>query len=280
MVETGERREQFYAQYGGLFHGRLVQEVGQIFEKYYDGAHVDVRVALALATVPRHRFAEGYSFSQTYRNNILDLETDLAAEFIVDSLSGKKLSRERIVTVVEKALDEHNATASQPALVAYMTQMVLPDMNTEDSSALDIGCGTGYQTAILSETGFSHVTGVEIKPHLAKKAAELLKDTPGVRIISGDGKSLPTRRKFDGIVVGAQVNSREDLERIKSYLALGGKMIAPVELKTLGLTDEQIASAGLGKGNLDTAALVLITRVGVRKFTQASKGIVGFVDLV
>ncbi|KKR76951.1 MAG: Methyltransferase, UbiE/COQ5 family [Candidatus Levybacteria bacterium GW2011_GWA2_40_8] len=161
-----------------------------------------------------------------------------------------------------------------------MIQEVLPGIDAQDTSVLDVGCGTGYQTALLREAGFSQVTGVEIKPHLAQRARQLLEDTPGVRIITGDAKKLPARKKFDAIVVGAQTNSIGDVDNLKRRLKIGGKMMIPIGLKARGLSDAEVKAIRFFQGPYSSAKLMLITRVGPNKFTQEDKGTVGFVDLV
>ncbi|KKR76952.1 MAG: hypothetical protein UU21_C0001G0006 [Candidatus Levybacteria bacterium GW2011_GWA2_40_8] len=106
MVESAEGREQFYAQYRDQLHARFIQDIGKVLAESYNAPHLDIRVALALVTVPRHRFADGYSFSRTYRNNILDLETGFAASSIARSISGRKLSYDRIMEITRRNLEE------------------------------------------------------------------------------------------------------------------------------------------------------------------------------
>lgn len=61
-------------------------------------------------------------------------------------------------------------TISQPSLVLFMTRMLDPEMN---SKVLEIGTGSGYQTALLAEFS-KEVFTVEIIPQLSKKAKKRL----------------------------------------------------------------------------------------------------------
>lgn len=263
MVESIDRRQTFYQEYSGQLHARFVQDIGRILETEYqnlypDPIRLDIRVAEALATVPRHLFVPGYSFSRTYRDKILGLEDEGA-------LNGA-------------------STASEPSLVAFMTQLVIPDGDMVNATALDVGSGSGYQTAILSAVGFSRVTGVEIKPHLAKRSRELLKDTPGVRIITGDAKNLSPRRKFDAIVVAAQANNLDHVRKLRKHLRVGGKMIIPISVAALAQVmagdDPELAKQADEKGLSNLSVLSLFTRTGRNTFREDPKTVVRFVDLI
>lgn len=263
MVESVNRRQAFYQEHGGQLHARLIQDVGRDLETEYkslypDPIRLDLRVAEALAKVPRHLFVPGYSFSRTYRNTVLRLEDEGA-------LNGA-------------------ATASEPGLVAFMTQLVLPDKDIAGTTALDVGSGSGYQTAILSAVGFSRVTGVEIKPHLAKRSRELLKDTPGVRIITGDAKNLSPRRIFDAIVVAAQANNLDHVRKLRKHLRIGGKMIIPISVAALAQVmagdDPELAKQADKKGLSNLSVLSLFTRTGRNTFREDPKTVVRFVDLI
>ncbi len=263
MVESTDRRQAFYQEYGGQLHARLIQDVGRDLETEYkslypDPIRLDLRVAEALAKVPRHLFVPGYSFSRTYRNTILRLEDEGA-------LNGA-------------------ATASEPGLVAFMTQLVLPDKDIAGTTALDVGSGSGYQTAILSAVGFSHVTGIEIKPHLAKRSRALLRDASGVKIITGDAKNLSPGRKFDAIVVAAQATNLADVKNLSRHLKIGGKMIIPISVAALAQDiageDPKLAQQAERKGLTELSVLSLFTRTGRNTFREDPKTIVRFVDLV
>src|SRR5579871_5256625 len=120
---------------------------------------------------------------------------------------------------------EHGQTISQPYIVALMTELLDPHGSDR---VLEIGTGSGYQTAILSRL-VRHVYTVEIVPELAKSAAERLASM-GYRNISvrqGDGyKGWPERAPFEGIVLTAA--PVEIPQTLLEQLAPGGRLVAPV----------------------------------------------------
>lgn len=263
MVESTDRTQAFYQEHGGQLHARLVKDIGRILETKYqslypDPIRLDPRVAEVLTTVPRHLFAPGHSFSRTYRDKILRLEDEGA-------LNGA-------------------STASEPALVAFMTQLVIPEGDMANATALDVGSGSGYQTAILSAMGFSHVTGIELKPHLAKRSRVLFKDNPGVRIITGDAKNLSPRRKFDAIVVAAQASNLDHVRKLREHLKVGGKMIIPISVAALAQEiageDPELVKQVDELGANDLSVLTLFTRTGRDTFREDPKTVVRFVDLI
>jgi protein-L-isoaspartate(D-aspartate) O-methyltransferase len=91
----------------------------------------------------------------------------------------------------------------EPQLWAFVLDRlgVLPG-----ARVLHVGAGTGYYTAILAELAGEDgsVTGVEIEPDLARRAAEALADRPQVRIVRGDAVEL-RELPFDRIVFSCGV---------------------------------------------------------------------------
>ena len=122
-------------------------------------------------------------------------------------------------------------TISQPYTVAFQSQLLeLP----EGAKVLEIGTGSGYQTAILLALGYQVYT-IERQGALFKKT-QLLFRKLGLRpkkYIFGDGyKGLPEAAPFDGIIVTA--GAPEIPEALLSQLKIDGKLVIPVG------TDEQI----------------------------------------
>jgi len=117
-------------------------------------------------------------------------------------------------------------TVSQPFIVALMLELLRV---TPGASVLEIGTGSGYQTALLAALGASVVT-VEILPGLAVRArrtvTDLLPDAD-VRFLVADGyEGWAPSAPYDRIVVSASPPSvPEALER---QLADGGRMVLPV----------------------------------------------------
>ena len=119
----------------------------------------------------------------------------------------------------------HGQTISQPSLVAYMTEQL--ELN-KTHAVLEIGTGSGYQTAFLAEFS-GKVYTVERIEELRRKARERL-DFLGYRNISyrvGDGTlGWAEHAPFDRIMVTAAPKEIPSL--LLEQLAPGGIMIIPV----------------------------------------------------
>ncbi len=116
-------------------------------------------------------------------------------------------------------------TISQPYTVAFQTELL--DIKKGDK-ILEIGTGSGYQTAILQVMG-AVVYSVERQNELFKKTSILLPKL-GIRpkhLSFGDGyKGLESHAPFDGIIVTA--GAPEVPKVLLSQLKIGGKMVIPV----------------------------------------------------
>lgn len=116
-------------------------------------------------------------------------------------------------------------TISQPYMVALMTQCL--GLKSTDR-VLEIGTGSGYQTAILA-TIAAGVYTVERLPALTKNAEDILRELGynNVRFLVGDGtKGWPEEAPFDGIVVTAGAPRLP--EPLVEQLAEGGRLVIPV----------------------------------------------------
>lgn len=119
----------------------------------------------------------------------------------------------------------HEQTISQPSLVLKMTEQLSLD---ENSRVLEIGTGSGYQTAFLAEFSKEVYTIEKIKK-LGEGAKDKL-DQLGYKNITykiGDGSNgWPEYAPYDRIIVTAAAEKVPD--ELVEQLALGGIMIIPV----------------------------------------------------
>ena len=117
-----------------------------------------------------------------------------------------------------------NQTISQPFTVAFQTQLL--DIRHGDK-VLEVGTGSGYQSAVLLELG-ARVFTIERQKILNIGAQSLLPNLGyNPRFFYGDGfEGLPTYAPFDKIVVTAA--AQEIPVKLSEQLCPGGKMVIPV----------------------------------------------------
>ncbi len=116
-------------------------------------------------------------------------------------------------------------TISQPYIVALMTELL--DLSGEEK-VLEIGTGSGYQTAILAKLAKAVYT-IERKEELAKGAETILSDLGYKNIIFkvGDGTlGFPEETPFDRIIITAAASFLP--EPLSEQLREGGKIVAPI----------------------------------------------------
>tara|TARA_B100001113_G_C21105694_1_gene620793 strand:+ start:1513 stop:2118 length:606 start_codon:yes stop_codon:yes gene_type:complete len=119
----------------------------------------------------------------------------------------------------------HGQTISQPFIVAFMTDNLKMDTSHK---VLEIGTGSGYQSAVLASLSH-HVHTIEVIDELAKKAALRLEKFGynNVTVHIADGyNGLPDEAPFDRIIVTAA--SEEVPETLIGQLSEGGIMILPI----------------------------------------------------
>ncbi len=115
-------------------------------------------------------------------------------------------------------------TISQPYIVALMTHAAGV---ARGDRVLEIGTGSGYQTAILAEIGCV-VYSIEIRPELARCAAALL-DRPEwhIHLRTGDGHAgWPSAAPFQAILITAAPKSLPPV--LAEQLRAGGSIVAPL----------------------------------------------------
>ena len=116
-------------------------------------------------------------------------------------------------------------TISQPYIVAFMAEAL---MLRGGEKVLEIGAGSGYAAAVLSEIAAGVYTVERLGP-LAEKAAALLAELgyDNVHVLHGDGtKGWPEHAPYDAIVVAA--GGPQVPESLKEQLKVGGRLVIPV----------------------------------------------------
>ncbi len=116
-------------------------------------------------------------------------------------------------------------TSSQPYIVALMVEALFL---TKSDKVLEIGTGSGYQTALLAEIA-SFVYSVERIPELAQRAREILKELSynNVTIKVADGThGLPEHQPYDAVIVSAAADKVPP--SLLKQLAPNGRMVIPV----------------------------------------------------
>ena len=116
-------------------------------------------------------------------------------------------------------------TISQPYTVAFQSELL--EVKSGDK-ILEIGTGSGYQTAVLCLLG-AHVYSIERQLELFKKTSKFLPKIGYVakRLVFGDGyKGLKDEAPFDSIIVtaGAPFVPKPLLSQLK----IGGRLVIPV----------------------------------------------------
>jgi protein-L-isoaspartate(D-aspartate) O-methyltransferase len=151
------------------------------------------KVLAIMAKVPRHRFVPEDEMYSAYYNNPLPIG--------------------------------HGQTISQPYIVALMTDLLGLD---KQQSVLEVGTGSGYQAAVLSEMA-GKVYSIEIVAPLATAAAKMLRESgySNVEVKAGDGSAgWPEHAPYDGIIVTAAAEHIP--QPLLDQLKPGGRLVIPV----------------------------------------------------
>ncbi len=172
------------------------------------------------------------------------VQTQLISRDITDKevlRAMEKVPRHKFIPVElwDRAYDDaplpigEEQTISQPYIVAYMIQALSPK---REDKVLEVGTGSGYQTAILAEM-LERIYTTEIRPQLAREAMMRLNelgygDKVKIRIANGS-LGYVEEAPFNGIIVTA---ATFDIPKpLVEQLAEKGKIIIPI-----GSTEHQV----------------------------------------
>lgn len=156
-------------------------------------------------------------------------------------------------------------TISQPSVVAWMT--VLLELQAGEK-VLEVGTGSGYQTAILAELGSIEVYSIEIILELAESATARLQKLgyTKIHIKQGDGyDGWLEHAPFNGIIVTAAPNHLPPA--LAEQLAEGGRLVIPIgkPSRPQNLWKFTKAKGNLKAYNLGEVCFVPFTGPGIEK---------------
>lgn len=204
----------------------------RLVERLREKGISDESVLAAVAAVPRHIFVDEALAHRAYEDTALPIG--------------------------------QGQTISQPFVVALMTQALLDQPRNR---VLEVGTGSGYQTAILATIGkldrrIGKVFTVERLGSLIDRARERL-DAMGLRNVRyrhGDGyRGWPEEGPFDGILVTAAPRVVPDA--LLEQLAPGGRLVVPVGADSIQqLTVYDRTERGVERKTLDQVRFVPLVK--------------------
>src|SRR5690554_293538 len=200
----------------------------------------------------RDRLAQRLRDQGVVNEEVLDVVRDTPRHIFIDEALSHRAYEDTALPI------GFNQTISQPYIVARMTELLLEGEPL--NSVLEVGTGSGYQTAVLAQL-VDQVFSVErIRPlqEKARKRLQRLKLHNVMLRHTDGGMGWPEKAPFDGILVTAA--PREIPHELLEQLAVGGRLVIPVG------HDEQI--------------LKRITRVGEDKYETETLEAVRFVPLL
>ena len=203
---------------------------------------------------------------------------------VEDQLRGRGIVAEAVLDAMERVpreafldVDDHKRayrdmpvaigfgqTISQPYMVALIAQTA--DVREHDK-VLDVGTGSGYAAAVLSELG-ADVHTIERIPELAEKARRRLDEAGygNVTVHTGDGSlGLPSEAPFDAITVAAA--APELPMSLYEQLVPGGRLVVPIGSQQAQRLEVAVRSPE-GPAVLRSVPCRFVPLVGASGYTQ------------
>ncbi|MEK7520986.1 MAG: protein-L-isoaspartate(D-aspartate) O-methyltransferase [Patescibacteria group bacterium] len=143
------------------------------------------------------------------------------ADFVPEDLKSRAYANEPLSI-------GHGQTISQPLVVAFMLELLEPK---EGENVLEIGAGSGWQTALLAQLGCK-VTALERISELRFMAEKNIAkrgfiESGAANVLLSDGsRGYPENAPYDKIIAAASADKIPDVW--KSELKIGGRIVAPV----------------------------------------------------
>ncbi len=195
------------------------------------GIH-DKRLLETMENVPRHKFVPAGQVSYAYDDGPLPIG------------SGQ--------------------TISQPYIVACMTELLKLQ---PESRVLEIGTGSGYQTAILAGLA-GQVWSIERLPDLAGRAERILQELgyTNIQFITGDGsRGHEDEAPYNAVLVTAAAPRVPDA--LRAQLAIGGRMVIP---RTHGPSEDLLLIERLERGYRETSVMrcVFVPLIGIEGYSD------------
>lgn len=187
----------------------------------------DERVLKIMQTLPRHLFVPEALKVQAYKDNALPISS--------------------------------KQTISQPFIVARMTELL---EITPEAKILEIGAGSGYQTAILAQLA-RKVFAIERIQLLTHEAQERINKLGfrNVDLRCADGTTgLESYAPYDGILVAA--GSPQIPEPLTKQLKIGGKLVIPIGQNTQTQTLVRVTRTANGFQTEDFGACSFVPLIG------------------
>jgi len=212
---------------------------------------------------PSRSIPEGHDFAEE-RKRMVEmqimrrglLEPRLMAAFLTVPRHSFVTTQERYFAYGDGPLHIGSGqTISQPYIVALMTHLL---ELTGEERVLEVGTGSGYQSAILSLMAME-VHTIEFLPELAERAKIMLADYPNVHCHVGDGSlGWPEAAPYDGIIVAAAAPKTP--QSLHGQLKDGGHLVIPIG----GLANQELEVCTRHGNNYDCRREISVAFVPLR----------------